>query len=82
MKKIRQKNKDFDQAFDEGDVSIDFRSGVRTEGLGKVVKFPPLSIPVWLAVEIEGLSKVQANSRASVVRQLLVEAVLQRGKKG
>lgn len=74
-KKDRQKKKDFDRAFDEGKVSIDFRSGIVTEGLSKVVTFPPLTLPAWLALEIENMAKMQANSKASVVRQLLVEAV-------
>ncbi len=39
------------------------------------MRLPPISIPAWLASEIEGLLKLQANSRASVIRQLLVEAI-------
>jgi hypothetical protein len=74
-KKGKHDIKDFDKAFDEGKVGIDFSKGVVTEGLGKVVKLPPLSIPAWLALEIETLSKIQANSKSSVVRQLLVEAI-------
>lgn len=74
-RKQKQGLKDFDQAFDEGKATIDFKGGVLTEGLSKVVKLPPLTIPAWLALEIENLSKIQANSRASVVRQLLVEAI-------
>jgi len=74
-KKSRQKIEDFDKEFDEGKFSVDFSGGVITEGLSQVVKLPPLSIPGWLALEIENLSKVQANSKASVVRQLLVEAI-------
>lgn len=74
-KKNRQRIEDFDRAFDQGKVSIDFSSGVVTEGLSRVVMLPPLSIPAWLALEIENLSKIQANSKSSVVRQLLVEAI-------
>jgi len=48
---------------------------MRTDGLSKVVKLPPITIPVWLAAEIESLSQIQANSKASVIRQLLVEAI-------
>ncbi|MBI2339152.1 MAG: hypothetical protein HYU99_02135 [Deltaproteobacteria bacterium] len=36
---------------------------------------PPLSIPAWLAAEIAKLARLQANSKASVVRQLLVAAI-------
>lgn len=79
-RKDRQKIEDFDRAFDKGEVSIDFRSGVVTEGLSQIVKLPPLSIPAWLSLEIENLSKLQANSKASVVRQLLVEAISARRK--
>ena len=74
-KKSRQKIEDFDTAFDQGKVPIDFSGATLTEGLSRIVKLPPLTIPAWLALEIERLSKIQANSRASVVRQLLVEAV-------
>jgi hypothetical protein len=74
-KKSRQKIEDFDKDFDEGKIAIDFGTGVITEGLSKVVKLPPLPVPGWLALEIEKLSKIQANSKASVVRQLLVEAI-------
>jgi len=75
MKRSRQKIEDFDRDFDEGKVAVDFSSGILTHGLSQVVKLPPLNIPAWLALEIEKLSKIQANSKASVVRQLLVEAV-------
>lgn len=74
-KKNKQKTGEFDRAFDDGKVSIDFSKGVKTEGLSEVVKLPPLTIPMWLAVEIENISKMQANSKAAVVRQLLVEAI-------
>lgn len=66
---------DFDAAFDSGEIAIDFRDGILTEGMSHLVKLPPLSIPAWLALEIETISKVQANSKSSVIRQLLVEAV-------
>ena len=74
-KKNRQKIEDFDEAFDEGKVLIDFKDSILTEGLSKVVKLPPLNIPAWLALEIENISKIQANSKSSVIRQLLVEAI-------
>lgn len=66
--------------FDSGKTTIDFRNGIITEGLSKVVKLPPLSIPTWLSIEIDNISKLQANSKAAVVRQLLVEAVKQKRK--
>jgi hypothetical protein len=34
-----------------------------------------MDVPAWLALEIERLAQFQANSKASVVRQLLVEAL-------
>lgn len=71
----RQKKKGFDERFDAGEETIDFSSGVVTEGLGKTIKLPPMNVPNWLALEIERLAQFQANSRASVVRQLLVEAI-------
>ena len=74
-KKNKPEKKNFDQAFDDGEALIDFEKGVPTEGLSKIVKLPPLTIPAWLALEIEKISKLQANSKASVVRQLLVEAI-------
>lgn len=80
QKKNKPSLKDFDQAFDKGKETIDFSRGIVTEGLSQVVKLPPLSIPAWLALEIEKLSKIQANSKAAIVRQLLVEAVQARKK--
>lgn len=77
-KKSKQKQKDFDQQFDDGESVVDFGKAVQTEGLSKVVKLPPIGIPAWLAVEIDALSKLQANSKAAIVRQLLVEAVRNR----
>lgn len=74
-KKKLQGIEDFDAAFDAGEASIDFRDGVLTEGMRHLVKLPPLSIPAWLALEIETISKLQANSKSSVIRQLLVEAI-------
>ncbi len=74
--KVKQKeSKNFDEQFDDGEVTIDFSSGVVTEGLSKTIKLPPMDVPAWLAVEIEHLARFQANSKASVVRQLLVEAI-------
>ncbi|MCB9060626.1 MAG: hypothetical protein H6622_03785 [Halobacteriovoraceae bacterium] len=76
MQKNKKQNlKDFDIEFDNGDVEIDFSEGIVNEGLSTTVKLPPISIPTWLAAEIESLSKLQANSKASIVRQLLVEAI-------
>ena len=75
MKKNKPKIKDFDEAFDKGEIGINFKEGILTEGLSKVVKIPPMTIPAWVALEIEKLSKIQANSKAAIIRQLLVEAV-------
>ena len=77
-KNTKQKNKDYDVKFDDGEVAIDFSKAKATDGLSKLVKLPPITIPGWLAVEIENLAKLQANPRASVVRQLLVEAISKR----
>ena len=74
-KRSRQERKDFDREFDAGKISIDFSSGVVTEGLSQIVKLSPLNIPRWLAMEIENIARHQADSKASVVRQLLIEAV-------
>lgn len=74
-KKNKQSAKEFDEAFDDAKIGINFENGVLTEGLSKIVKLPPMGIPKWLALEIEGISKTQANSRSSVIRQLLVEAI-------
>lgn len=74
-RKNKPKQKDFDEKFDGGEATIDFSSGVVTEGLSKTMKLPPMDVPAWLAVEIEHLAQFQANSKASVIRQLLVEAI-------
>lgn len=74
-KKNKPEIKDFDQRFDEGRETIDFSSGAVTTGLSQTIKFPPMDVPAWLAVEIERLAQFQANSKASVIRQLLVEAL-------
>ncbi len=74
-KKQKPKKLGFDEKFDRGDISIDFSKGIKNEGLGKLVKLPTITIPMWLAMEIDTISQVQANSKASVIRQLLVEAV-------
>ena len=74
-KKTKPKKKGFDEQFDAGETVVDFSSGTVTEGLSKAMKLPPMDIPAWLAVEIERLAQFQANSKASVVRQLLVEAI-------
>jgi hypothetical protein len=84
-KKAKQKpkeSKNFDERFDEGEEVIDFSSGLVTEGLSKTVKLPPMDVPAWLAAEIEHLAQFQANSKASVVRQLLVEAMEARRHRG
>lgn len=74
-KKDRHEKKGFDERFDSGEAVIDFSKGIMTEGLGKTLKLPPMDLPAWLAIEIERLAQFQANSKASVVRQLLVEAI-------
>lgn len=71
----KPKQKGFDERFDAGEEAIDFSGGTVTDGLGKTMKLPPMDVPAWLAVEIESLAQFQANSKASVVRQLLVEAI-------
>ena len=84
-KKAKQKQKDsksFDERFDEGEETVDFSSGVMTEGLSKTIKLPPMDVPAWLGAEIEHLARFQANSKASVVRQLLVEAMEARRHRG
>ena len=76
MKKSRkQKTKGFDAAFDSGERSIDFSAGIPTEGLSKLVRLPPIEIPAYLAAEIDKLAKLQGNSRAAVIRQLLLSAI-------
>lgn len=79
-KKNRQKKKAFDEEFDAGKRAVDFSKGVLTSGLSKVVKFPPMNVPAWLALEIGKMAKRQANSKSAVVRQLLVEAIEARKK--
>lgn len=79
-KKSRQKKKDFDEEFDAGKRAVDFSKGVLTEGLSKVVKFPPMNVPAWLALEIGKMAERQANSKAAIIRQLLVEAIEARRK--
>ena len=80
-KKIKQNKRDFDERFDEAEANIDFSSGSKNSGLSKTTKFPPLDVPNWLASEIERIAQFQANSKASVIRQLLVEAIEQRRHK-
>lgn len=56
MEKIKKlKKQGFDERFNSGDEDIDFSKAVRTEGLSKVVKLPPITIPTWLAAEIESI---------------------------
>ena len=74
-KNSKRKPRDFDERFDAGEVAINFSTATPTEGLSKTMKFPPMDLPMWLAAEIEQLARFQANSKASVIRQLLVEAV-------
>ena len=74
-KKSKLNNKDFDKEFDSGRAAIDFSGASRTEGLSQVIKLPPLTIPAWLNAEIEKMAQLQANSKSSVIRQLLVEAL-------
>ncbi len=74
-KNSKQKKRGFDERFDDAEERIDFSKAIHTDGLSKIVKLPPMTIPAWLAAEIEILSKLQANSKASVIRQLLVEAI-------
>lgn len=73
--KNKPKKKGFDEQFDQGEAIIDFSSGIVTHGLSKTSKLPPMDVPAWLAMEIERLAQFQANSKASIVRQLLVEAI-------
>lgn len=75
MKKGKPKLEEFDRQFDEGKTEIDFSEGITTPGLSQLIKLPPMSIPAWLALEVEQLAKRQANSRTAVIRQLLVEAI-------
>jgi hypothetical protein len=75
-KKTKPKTKDFDQEFDEGKTSVDFSNGVLTKGLSNLITLPPLTIPGWLNAELERIAQLQANSKAAIVRQLLVEALL------
>ena len=77
-KKTRQDKKDFDDRFDEGQEPIDFSKGVVTKGLSQSFKLPPLTIPSWVVLEIDQIAQLQANSRAAVIRQLLVEAIQHR----
>lgn len=79
-RKKKRGKKDFDQAFDDGEIGIDFSKGVVTEGLSKVVTIAPITVPGWVDAQLEGIAKMQANSKASVIRQLLVEALLDRRK--
>ncbi|MBU0506597.1 MAG: hypothetical protein ABII18_02170 [bacterium] len=79
-KKNKQNKKDFDQRFDDGLETIDFSTGEITEGLSKVIKIPPMTIPAWLNAEIEKLARLQANPKTAIIRQLLVEALMSRKK--
>lgn len=80
-KKNKRGKKGFDERFDSGQATVDFAHGIVTEGLSKTLKLPPMDLPAWLAMEIEKLAQFQANSKASVVRQLLVEAIEARNRR-
>ena len=52
MKKdSKPKKAGFDERFDEGEEGIDFSKAIHTEGLSKIVKLPPMTIPAWLAAD-------------------------------
>ncbi len=74
-KKTKQSKKGFDERFDAGHAAINFSSGIVTQGLSKTIKLPPLDIPAWVSAEIESLARFQANSKAAIVRQLLVDGI-------
>jgi hypothetical protein len=74
-KKSKLSKKDFDQEFDSGKIAVDFSKGVKTSGLGRLVKIPPMTIPAWMSAEIESMAKLQANTKTSIIRQLLVEGI-------
>lgn len=74
-KKSTLSKKGFDEKFDAGQTAVDFSKGIVTQGLSKTIKLPPLDIPAWVGAEIERLAQFQANSKASIVRQLLVEGI-------
>ena len=80
-KRNKQNSKDFDEKFDKGKVTIDFSKGIPNEGLSKFVKLPPIDIPSWLAMEIQKLARLQGNSRAAIIRQLLTSAIEEKLKK-
>lgn len=77
-KKIKPNKKDFDEIFDNAKEPIDFSGGTVTTGLSQSFKLPPLNIPSWVVAKIDQIATLQANSRAAVVRQLLVEALQHR----
>jgi len=74
-KKTKQGEKGFDERFDTGKAVVDFSSGTVTQGLSKTIKLPPLIVPAWVAAIIEHRAQLEANSKASIVRQLLVEGI-------
>jgi hypothetical protein len=81
-KKNKQNKKDFDKNFDNGEEIVDFSDGIITDGLNKVIKIPPMTIPAWLNAELEKLSLLQANPKTAIIRQLLVEALMTRKRIG
>lgn len=74
-RKTRQSKKGFDDRFDEGKAGIDFSAGTVTLGLSKPIRLPRMKIPSWVAAIIDHLAQFQANSKASIVSQLLVEGI-------
>ena len=85
MKRLKkQKKKDFDNAFDDGEIIIDFTKGINTQGLSKLVTLNDIKIPSWLALEIESLSKIQGNNKDTIIRQLLfygIQSIYPKGYK-
>ncbi len=80
-KKNKQEKKGFDERFDAGEEAIDFSNGIVTEGMSKTIKLPPMDVPTWMVMEIERLAQFQANSKASIIRQLLVEGIESRKRR-
>ncbi len=74
-KRSKLKSKDFDEQFDAGTAPIDFSGGVKTAGLSKTIKLPPMDVPAWIAAAVARIAQFQANSKTAVIRQLLVEAL-------
>ena len=62
--KSKQNSKGFDKDFDDNNILIDFSQSTHTDGLSKVIKLAPLTIPAWLNAEIESIAQMQANSKS------------------